>query len=410
MNIKKLSEVCNILNSTYDTNILNTLDNKIQNLFKRVVKKYKDTNTGNTVLMDLIYNHYYKIKPKVDMLTGPYTLTVHKSNKYNKYIYIFGELHGNENGCDCKIEQKCPIITDYLLELFSTTDVFIDFYLEINPDNCIYTYTDTYINTMYINNMINKFQHCIRPITRKDKKECRLSRMHHIDIRHRNSNNIDVLLKFFKLYNRTYFFEEYPDKTQKDYENMKKTIFTDEKIRNNTIEVLKNFVDIEKMINYIALNISKKGYKSSLYNSIVDFFKTKIKGYIEPNFSEIKEYSENILKVLENKEINTDDNDMLYIYIFDLYYLIYLIDIFFMDCYTLTRIFREFDVKQNVYQPVEPTNIIIYAGNDHSDTYREFLNIMGFDLLESNNKPMGKIKVRCLDMKNIKQPFFKDTR
>jgi len=55
-------------------------------------------------------------------------------------------------------------------------------------------------------------------------------------------------------------------------------------------------------------------------------------------------------------------------------------------------------------QPDKAHNIIIYAGNSHSDIYRKFLTSIGFNQISKT----GELDNTCIDMKKIKQPFFSE--
>ena len=74
-----------------------------------------------------------------------------------------------------------------------------------------------------------------------------------------------------------------------------------------------------------------------------------------------------------------------------------------MDIYMICRLFKKFKVKPNSIQPDEAYNSIIYAGNFHSTTYRNFLENNGFKLIASSIRPND---LRCVDIVNIPQPFF----
>ena len=93
------------------------------------------------------------------------------------------------------------------------------------------------------------------------------------------------------------------------------------------------------------------------------------------------------------------------------------IEIMYMDLYLLTRIFIDFDMNKNgkiYYGPSKQNNIIIYAGNYHSKSYRlffEYLNQSGLETTSiiSINKEASPTRVNdlnCVPMTNIPQPFF----
>ena len=84
------------------------------------------------------------------------------------------------------------------------------------------------------------------------------------------------------------------------------------------------------------------------------------------------------------------------------------------DAYLLARIFKTFkidnpDIKQRpTDEPAEPHNIIIYAGNAHSQIYRKFLHYLGFREIETSG-PLENpepTRTNCVDMSSINQPLF----
>jgi hypothetical protein len=71
--------------------------------------------------------------------------------------------------------------------------------------------------------------------------------------------------------------------------------------------------------------------------------------------------------------------------------------------------------KGATHQPKRAHNIIIYAGDVHADNYRNFLSLVGFTEIDSSgidlDNPNPYLSIpnmprNCLDMRNIKQPFF----
>lgn len=68
--------------------------------------------------------------------------------------------------------------------------------------------------------------------------------------------------------------------------------------------------------------------------------------------------------------------------------------------------FKKFNVK-NANQPEYPHNIIVYVGDAHAENYRNFLYTMGYTVEASVINDLDDWDNRdCIDMKNIKQPFF----
>jgi hypothetical protein len=87
-----------------------------------------------------------------------------------------------------------------------------------------------------------------------------------------------------------------------------------------------------------------------------------------------------------------------------------------VDYYALLRIFTNFNMTdmEKAYtgatdQPSTANNIIIYAGDYHSDRYRRFLKSIGNDPIEKTGNFLDDTTLpqNCIDMKGIMQPFFK---
>ena len=73
-----------------------------------------------------------------------------------------------------------------------------------------------------------------------------------------------------------------------------------------------------------------------------------------------------------------------------------------MDIYTISRMFKIFNVKKNEHYPSEAFNIIYYGGNGHTEPLEYFLSSLKFKKIESENSNL----VSCIDMTKIKQPLF----
>jgi hypothetical protein len=133
-----------------------------------------------------------------------------------------------------------------------------------------------------------------------------------------------------------------------------------------------------------------------------------------------------ILNILNYKEISEDDEKILKS-IVRIKLFLTLPFAHFADVYLIARVFKDFDMekkKDKSYfdQPNRAHNIIIYGGDFHSESYRDFLSSIGFHEIDNTgdiNKnyidfdyaQLSKDKVsnkpkNCLDMRKIKQPFF----
>jgi hypothetical protein len=80
-----------------------------------------------------------------------------------------------------------------------------------------------------------------------------------------------------------------------------------------------------------------------------------------------------------------------------------------VDYYLLCRIFKVFDFtkltnRRLTDEPKEPHNIIIYAGNAHSESVRDFLKELEFKEI-STTSSFSKV-TNCIDIRKFPQPFF----
>ena len=83
------------------------------------------------------------------------------------------------------------------------------------------------------------------------------------------------------------------------------------------------------------------------------------------------------------------------------------------DTYLLARVFKDFnmnEIEKKAYkgatdQPDKAHNIIIYAGNAHSEVYRKFLNQLDFKQIATTGVSSNEF-FTCVNMKKINQPFF----
>ncbi len=403
--------ICETLLSTYNTNILDTLSEKEKNIWKEVCKYLhikkcdkkifdilKDIEIKENykkVLSNLIYNHFNlqnTPKPNYRYISGPKNCSLWTSYKYKKNIYIFGEYHGFEQNCSEYKETKGKYIEiqEYFKQLFMTTDVFIDFYLEIPSFKKeeynkfdYYMYGDVY----FLSRLRKENYKCIEPKTRNNLPECKLTRSHYIDIR---TNYIDNELLEFQDF--LFFSSPYLNKYKSTIDKLS---ISKEKLEEYIIEMYNSII--------------KDKYRNNKFFKWIDnYIKQQIKNEIKKlKFSQIK-------KELKDLHINTQNKKT------KLRSFMSRIGGIIVDSYTLFRVFRDFKTEKD--QPISPHNIIIYAGDYHAYTYRKFLKSIGFinrEKVGENINYNGDTETitknpgsRCLDMygdgkKNkITQPLF----
>jgi hypothetical protein len=397
------------------------------------------------ILMKLIENHFDPNiqQPMPQFIAGPTTLTVHKSRDEKRMIYIFGESHSDIKDCrmfkdeeDEKWNNDNPdkmTIDHFLYELMKTTSAYLDIYFEfIFPEIGFpkIGFPEEYHNgpiNSHMDNLFQKFKKCIHESRSKD--DCSLARVHYFDSRRRiyngesiqGSSIVDKLIEkinYFKIiynYDKLPLIQAYKEIVTTD-DNMQQILYAlwtqdEEEFKDFWIKLLDNELNIKQ---------TKSGkYEDRATTQEIEIM-TRIKSFMETEIVRIAmKYREIYTKltyaiVTMVKERNEED---------ELFYDAFELLIEYItkpsariaDVYLLARLFKDFDMtKMNTHandvtdQPVKAYNVIIYAGDSHSETYRSFLkDIGGFEEIASSGKfKEGEIIKHCIDMRRIPQPFF----
>ena len=227
-----MESLCGALTETYNTNVLNTASPLTQAVFIDESRKRKGDEEGRKTLMELILNHRAAKMPEPGLIGGPFTLSLHRSKKDKKIIYIFGESHANVMDCelfarkktDAELRDGCPEgkirnpssnicvektgligkriisennakaegaavgasmpIEDFLVDMLKTTDVFLDIFLEV-PAYLGVGYLEpagAYLAPGRIQKVLTMLGDCIEEKSR-DSSKCQLGRVHYTDIR-----------------------------------------------------------------------------------------------------------------------------------------------------------------------------------------------------------------------------------
>ena len=413
-----------------------------------------------TVLAKLIENHQKKPdeRPIANYIIGPMNISCHWSKHYEKMIYIFGEYHQNSNECYEKTYSEGPQhIIDYLKQYFLHTHAFIDFYLEmcgfVSPG---YSFRfDNLVNRLNI--MRSIFQKCVDPQTRNTDQDCYLSRMHYFDIREGTVkggvNPISIFVQQANLVwimlGRDHIQEWEGNEEWKRYDMI--TAF----VRNNSsiLKVfskateeqkayeefwhsqIKNFPLIQKELGRV--------HPPEIKKVIEDFIKKELDGYIQ-NRVERKDLSESSKYILDlcTVDVKKSKDDMekhirdvnekttlllLRGHLEKIITICIKSNALVVDGYLLARLFKKFNIntekeekRRSTDEPEEAHNIIIYAGNLHSQIYRKFLKELKIEDPTDKSKfisafqdsghagPIDDPKQPkfCIDMTHFKQPLF----
>lgn len=389
-----MDNVCQYLTKYYDCNILSSLPEDIKKIVYNVSKYFHDKDVGNPILLRLIKNHFDVQKPVTEFISGPFSISCQQSKKYNKKIYIFGEMH--ERGYCEPTEtgsNKVVSIENYLEQLFEHTDVFIDFYIEFGLST---------VNTQqYYDNDDNRWK-IFKYLHSREKYEHKLFRAHYVDIR-------QILDKDRRYSNKiTSFFVHVMSAL--NTRSSRKMHKKDKKY----IKEIRDFV-INSDIFYNLLQ-TKEDIIIFFRNEIMNdkYFKKEVdRSYIKEDLCRFVDIS--LLNLFDElnvidamKKISHDINFFTtYENLFDtldhLTYIVLVLHSCILDIYTLSRIFKKFKTSDSENRPDEPCNIIIYLGDHHSKNIRYFLNSIGFD---TTDETCPEKTTTCVDMRNIRQPFF----
>ena len=438
-----LEELIEELISTYDTNILDNQPDIVQKEFLTIslennlngkARAADEIVTSNQVLMQLICNHYDKSvkKPIADFIGGPKSLSIHWHPGYKKIIYIFGEKHDKTMDCETfdKDADTYPI-ENYLYDLMVSTDVFLDIYFELpfpdkNKISNRYAYYE--LQTNRLGQIFNKFKKCLEYNSR-DEKSCQLARSHYFDIRLISSNPLDLEESKIDIVWIFAMLIRYKSIYRTDIKALNK--FLIKLLRRSTItNILKELIkeDKEAIYEFMKNQLIENRYikkeldkieEPKLKNLIITYFYNEIRQEMSLCIDEIQELINILLNFLNGKNPFYIVNDS----ILSLFSKMTSPLVCFADVYLLARVFKDFNMSQmneKAYkgatdQPNRAHNIIIYAGDLHAHTYRNFLFYLGFDEINSSGinleNPDPKLyleipPLNCLDMRKIKQPFF----
>ena len=458
---------CKKLLNTYNASFISKLDEDLRNAFKDQRIEGKKCTKVNTrkVLKQLIFNHFNKTDGEfiTDFITGPLNLTVHYSEKFQKIIYIFGENHGDSLDCPSQLEKRSKNIYEYLNTVVRNNDAFIDFLIEVpiifndESDDPKVSYEEKYFSKSqeHLNVLGDKFIDCL-----EKKGTCESTcRVQAIDIRQIIGNVKTNIMSLFINKIDGYLKSPYVQNL------FNKDVSKNPRIALNYIKILIEMLNdniIQVVINTFAENNDKDFTKfweeqcdhfnylyevleSKTWNPIFVFIKNEMLIVSEKYKQTIFEASRIIKKDYTeiktcSKEIEIqkyiDDLTKIYINIRTLYYNVINVNRFIMDIYTMYLVFKTYED----HEVKEAHNIIIYAGFLHSQTYRDVLESIDFHQIgnmagervddkkvgtldervdqidemtckkvdDKKVKPKQILSMYCIDMKNIKQPFFSD--
>ena len=438
-----VSYICDILTTTYNTNILDSTSDIIKEQFLIASRAHRHGNEGRKVLMNLICNHFDKDRPMPRFIGGPKNLTVHHSKEYDKMIYIFGEYHSDIIDCDTRFgdesikenldrkNSKKMRVEYFLSEFIQTSDVFLDIFVEfpIIPKKEGKYHDDfrPFYHTLRGYKILENFKECLQRDSRTEK--CSLARIHYFDIRGFDKEGIltgstiitDFLIKLRSIIS-DFSGDELIKKLKLFMEDpIIKSFLIDYLSQPDETEFKKIWVHHMYNFYHIKKELERLNDDPVMKDKILHFFEKEITEKVMKQRKLLYQKAKIIFKdtYSENpREYRASDAKFknAFIEIFDI-----TMDIIgiYIDLYALLRIFKTFNMsemkekayKQATDQPDKAHNIIIYAGDLHSQVYRKFLkDVLDFEKIEVAGKEepydeMGEA-MYCIDMEPITQPLF----
>lgn len=405
--------LCTKLHETYNASFLKNGRKSTMEFFISTAQTAKKLNItkGNQTLISLINNYANNKTPIPKYIAGPLSLTLFWSDKYQLYAYVFGEFHSPHTDCEKYVEHlpdDSMKIETFLEKLITTTPAFLDVFIEWAParDQVVnYPKTGlTRINTIY-----ETLQKCIHYSTRHH-KDCDLTRLHWVDVRKGDVSSSTLNdLSYLRAYliHKTDLLD-----TTNAAKTLRSILRNDKRIRKILEELntpslteYKNFM--KKQVTQSAL-VQKEMTHSFLCKEIEKFCTEDL---IKEGLYIRETFQKYIPILLDDK--STDQK--IEIALLWLARATVGVNAIMMDFYTLSRIFKKFNIQKskskqarNVDQPESPHNIIIYAGDAHSAKYRNFFDSIGAKrIAHVNNRDISNIK-NCIDISNFPMPFFNE--
>lgn len=474
MEVQPLEDLCSKLITTYNTTILDKMGSDMKEALRQeAAEKCVDTNKQRTVLKELIDRHYNPVfqEKRRNLLPhyigGPFNLTCHWSETYQKLIYIFGEEHSYKTDCQEFDEENQPagiLIENFLHELIEISDCFLDLLVELEGYTgyeYIKDFSELEDSNYRLVKIATTFSSCINASERDteiNKPKCSCSRIHYFDVRsidgdHKQAGPDPVSLFIFEYIN---IMKQYPHIQDIEvveaynfaYKLIQMTIKY-EGIMNGFLLEIKDDEDSSYFQFWYGM-LLKNHYTNKEFEHLGDNYnigetikqfiknemKLELKKEVQNNVSPCIPCCELINKIakliMDNSKIikrtTLQDVELIENFASLINLVVTSANASVIDSYLLARIFKKFDLnsekpekRRSTDEPDEARNIIIYAGNGHSAKYRKFLKQIGFELLadigeknleqedlEQEYLKYGKKPSNCINMKSKDRPH--DTR
>jgi len=408
------SYILDTLKKTYDCNAINTDEKTRIGIYSQIqaTGEYKSYPTLEKLCINDYDNFNKKSIPTPKFIGGPSCLTVYRSSDHNKTIYVFSEIHQTAMDWDCTnvggttFNQNTQMsVEDFLVTLLKTSNVFLDIFIETAPfekDNKAYPsfYVDGRLTRIH-----NKLNKCIHSETRSG-DNCMAGRTHWIDNR-RRPNFPFLQINDFKPSELTTIDEK--NKIISDIKFYEKELLEISKLKDNS--EIYDYAS-KKIIAYVTNSKQIKKVDVMLGLQIQSFLLSELRKDIYAN--DIYSIIISSKKILEIVEEPVEHINFTHLSAWITLFRSEIRDfgVIMMDYYTLMRMFKTFKKKkdQKVDQPIKANNIIIYAGEMHSNRYGRCLQHLGFKIYEKTGTvtvDRSKEPKNCINTDSITMPFFK---
>jgi hypothetical protein len=361
-----------------------------------------------------------------ELVSGPYLIermehpdAGRDPDRDGKIFYLVSEKHGAEMACHLIPGYTSTDIIDYYYELLIKSPEYIDFYIEGVPMFDSSTGRDT----MFLSELRAQMNECMTASThalpaRDRPPECQLSRIHWTDIR-----NFDELaslvpkraVKFlsdwfenvgYKTVTLLYENEQIPESYGRETMDMIKGFEGDPKHGipgSKDLGIYPEYIDgrecvsfmklIEFMFDMPLVKRQKEKMKQprthiDIVLSIANELATRYDGYLPRG----------------NKGMGVPVEDLAVVF--------FIVASALMDVYTMTRIFKEYDMKnKHDYLQRAGKNsrfVVIHAGGAHIKNCKAALVRLGYKGVHKSNQAHhnGEKYDRCVNMIGSTQPWF----
>lgn len=420
----------NLFCKTHDVLYLNNFTNDAKKLLHDFINKNKHVKFQG--LYKILYNYFNpSLYNHVDILSSIMSVLHMKSEKYDKNIYIFGELHGINSNC-FTFTKNIENVGQFIINNIKISDKFIDFFFELpfikskelEPNLELKSSSSTTLNMIE-----NAFPGCF-DLYKIDKCDYQNIRFHFANIRYQQSIDIYKNPTFLQVFSNLLIapiLHEYNN--YEDFRELYKWFgYKLQSTYPTEYETYKNIGNMKDFIKFILTEYKQLLYKQqenipfpevkeilleTLFNNIEN---EKISFKDTLQLSHIKSIVDNLpfsYKSINNREENID----MLVNICNAWLNL---DVHFMDLYLMSRIFRTFKYREYTNSN-SCKNIIIFVGNDHARNYKKVLEKLHFKTLFYNENKKLEIftslesteiekenakQEYCIDISTLKQPLF----